>query len=659
MAAFPPLRVVLWLGLALAAGLDAPAADLTIVEHGRPAAVLVVADQSPAVVRYAAEELAWHIEKATGARLPIVGESAPRPQAAWPIYLGDTAAARAAGIAASELAPEVFVLRTSGAALFIVGRDGAGDPVDPRTVGGTLFGVYELLERAWGVRWLWPGELGTFVPKRPTLSLPALDVRAAPRFLQRNVRGGLTFVGSHAALGFSPSAAEDYARAQTVFLRRHRMGQSERLFYRHAFTDWWEKYGREHPDWFQLVKGKRGPVKPGDHYSMCVSNPELHREIVAQWQRRREADPLNAPHYLNVVENGFVGLCECERCRAWDGPQPTDFLDFYPPQSKMALTGKRFVTDRYARFWLAVQREAEKIDPEVVVVAYNYFNYFYHPSPGLKLNSRILVGSYPSSGWYPRTGEENAWFLRQHAGWEATGARLFSRGNYCLDGYAMPHLYPRQFAAEFKEQVRRGLVATDYDALTGQWAVQGPNLYLLMRLQTRPDATADELLGEYYSGFGAAAPHVKACFDYWERYAIEKIPLMQELFADNTTRWRAASRTAHFIYPEECFAPAEKMLAQAAAAAAGDPEARARVAFLQAGLTHARLCVRVAAVLSTARPSPDLEVGRRALRELVAFRAAHERGWIANFNHSAWVEAAGWQLPETANVPAEQFLSTP
>lgn len=647
-ARLPFEGVVVWLLIAARFMLSAAAsenpASLTLVADGRARAVVVTADEPTGVAAYAAQELVYHLEKATGASLEIVPENALRADGMLRIHLGNTRAARAAGIDVAHLAPEVFALRVAGSEVLIAGNDAPGDPLDAATFAGTLLGVYDFLERELGVRWLWPGELGTFVPKRPTLVVAAVDDIVSPRLMQRNVRGGLTLTGKDPRLGFSEAAAEEYAKVQAVFLRRNRMGRSERLFYRHAFTDWWASYGETHPEWFQLVNGKRGPTKPGETYSMCVSNPELHREIVAQWKQRRESDPTNDPRYLNIAENGTVGLCECANCRAWDGPQPADFLDHYPPASKMALTGKRFVTDRYARFWLAVQKEAERVDPEVTIVAYNYFNYFYHPSPEIKLNARILVGSYPSSGWYPRSAAENEWFRRQWAGWRASGARLFSRGNYCLDGYAMPHVYAHQFADEFKEQVRQGMVATDYDALTGQWAVQGPNLYLLMRLHTRPDATADELLAEYYSAFGAAAPQVKECFDYWERYAVAHIEAARVLFADNTTRWRAFAKVAHRLFPEMCFAPAETLLEEAARAVADDPESLARVRFLQAGLTHAKLCSRAAALLSQSEPAVAAEGGAPELDELIAFRRAHEREWIGNLNHSAWTEEASWRL---------------
>jgi hypothetical protein len=62
-------------------------------------------------------------------------------------------------------------------------------------------------------------------------------------------------------------------------------------------------------------------------------------------------------------------------------------------------------------------------------------------------------------------------------------------------------------------------------------------------------------------------------------------------------------------------------------------------------LAHAKLCSQVAGLLTLADPHSTAERGAAALAELVAFRHAHEREWIGNFNHSAWVEDASWMWP--------------
>jgi hypothetical protein len=633
----------------------AETASVPIVRDGREVAVIITADQPNAVARYAAQELVYHVERATGARLAIASESASTNAGATTrIFLGDTRAARAAGIAAAKLAPETFTLRTAAAqnAIFIAGRDDSGEPLDRDTSAGTLFGVYEWLERNVGVRWVWPGELGTHVPATRTIVDRPVDETVSPRFFQRHVRAGLEFKSENRALGFTPAAAAAYAKEQTIFLRRHRFGRSERMSYGHAFTAWWEKYGKEHPEWFQLVNGRRGPTKPGARYSMCVSNPGLHREIVAQWRAKGGAE--RNPSFLNVVENDIVGGCECENCRAWDGPTPADVNKFYAPNFK--VYGARFVSDRYARFELAVQQLAAKENPNVTVIGYVYFNYFQAPTSGVKLNSNVLLGYCPSAGWYPRADDEHAWYQQQWKGWRATGASLFSRTNYFLDGYCMPFIFAHQFADDFQHAARHGMVATDFDSLTGQWGTQGPTLYLLMRLHLRPDAPVDELLAEYYSAFGPAAPEVKACFDYWERYTMDNRAMVMQVFEDRVAiRWRTWAKAAHRVFPPECFPPAEALLASAAKAASTDRTAATRVQFLVAGLTHAKLSAKVARLLTLADPTSTPERGKAALTDLLTFRRANERSWIGNFNHNAWVEDLSWKLSAETKQEPEHY----
>jgi hypothetical protein len=633
-----------------AAGGAAEPAGVPVVAGGTAVAVVVTADNPTATARYAAAELVYHLEKATGVKPAVVTEGAAPATAAARIYLGDCAAARAAGIDVKKLAPEAFALKTATGALFIAGNDGAGDPLDQNTPAGTLFGVYEWLGRDAGVRWLWPGELGTFAPKTATLTAKAVNETVAPHFFQRRVRPGLGFTAEHPALGFTPKAAEQYAKDQAVFLRRHRMGRSERMTYGHAFTDWWAKSGKDHPEWFQLLPtGKRGPAKKDARFSMCVSNPGLQQEVVNRWLAGGGGKA--GRHFINAVENDILGLCDCDKCKALDGPPPPDHLTFYSPKSKVA--GSRFVSDRYAKFWLGVQQRAATHDPDATVIGYVYFNYFQAPTSGVKLNEHVLLGYCPSGGWYPRSADEHEWYQKQWRGWRETGARLFSRTNYFLDGYCMPFVWAHQFADDFRHAATNGMVATDFDSLTGHWATQGPNLYLLVRLHAEPTRPADDLLAEYYAGFGPAAADVKAYFDYWETHTTANGDRTKKTFEDLTaSRWRTWAKAAHAVFPPACFPPAEAMLTKAAAACAGNPEAAARVEFLRKGLEHAKLSARAAALLTLADPTSTPERGRKALEELLTFRRANERSGIDNFNHDAWVEDLSWKLStETKQAP--------
>jgi hypothetical protein len=377
---------------------------------------------------------------------------------------------------------------------------------------------------------------------------------------------------------------------------------------------------------------------------MCVSNPGLQRQIVELWKKAGGADAKSLLT-INACENDILGLCTCAACKASDGAPPKDFTEYYAPESK--VHGSQFVSDRYARFWLSLQQLAARENPDAIVVGYVYFNYFVAPTSGIKLNRNIWLGFCPSGGMYPRSPEEHAWMKRQWTGWAQTGASLFARTNYFLDGYCMPHVFAHQFADEFRHAVQSGIIATDFDSLTGQWSTQGTNLYLLARLHVRPDAPADDLLAEYYQAFGAAAPHVKAYFDYWEKFTMDGRERINGVMRERqASRWRSYAKAADAAFPLTAFAPAEAILQKAAASVAGDQEAAARVEFLRKGLEHTKLCVRVASLVNGARPAAAPEVAKKALDELVAFRRKTERDGIANFSALAWSEGAGWSLPE-------------
>ena len=103
-----------------------------------------------------------------------------------------TAAAAKNGINANEFGREVFVLRVKGDDIFALGGENRGAmpsltrKVSRSTPVGTLYAVYELLERILNVRWLWSGEIGTYIPFTRTVVVErGLDLKVKPA-----LRGG-------------------------------------------------------------------------------------------------------------------------------------------------------------------------------------------------------------------------------------------------------------------------------------------------------------------------------------------------------------------------------------------------------------------------------------------------------------------------------------
>ena len=677
MTTFLALAVMLGLGCCgLQPAMAALAEGIPVVSGvvsnggGRAMATVVLPARAEPIAQYAAEEFVWHVERATGVKLPVVNESAVPESAKTRIYIGSTRGAAEAGINVRTLASEAFVLRTRDGHLFIAAQDGPGAPLDlGNTFSGSLWGVYEVLERGLGVRWLWPGDLGAFIPKTPTLTLGIYDETTPPRFAQRWLNPLINPSSppndGDARLAFSPAERARHGREQMVFLRRHRMGRSADTWFSerssgsgHSFAGWWERYGKEHPEWFQLLPdGRRGPQDPSqpDKVSMCVSNPKLHAKIVELWQAMRAQHP-GEPVNIDVSENDRAALCRCPQCRAWDGPAPE--LNGLPSGLERSYQPMQ-TSDRYARFLKAVQALAAKTDPNVKVHFYAFENYFWPPSPEIALNRNIVIGFVPWfrwAGWFPRPPEEQEWIKQQWLGWQRTGATVYYRPNWFLDGYSMPHIYPHQFADEFQFYARHGMAGTFFDSLQGQWAAQGPNLYLLARIHGRPAAPVDRLLDEFYSGFGPAQEVVREYFDYWEDYSRKNreraARSIQTRHDGKFRRYALYARVADELYPPEVFAPAARILARAKAAAerGPDPECGARIAFLQEGLNHARTCVETARVMNNPRATAAERAA--ALDRLIAYRSGIERLGIANLDRLAQIETESWKDVPGFTAPA-------
>jgi len=657
-----PQTAVLIAALALTA--IAPGLALDITVGGEAKASIVIPDEALPVVAAAAGELQHHVELASGATLPIVSEG-KAPEAGGLIYLGPCRRTLAAGIDPGDLEPNEFVIKLIDGDLFIVGDDTDGQPFwiqhNNRERVGTLFGVYEFLETHLSVRWLWPGDLGTVVPSVLDIQVTAWDQTGAPPLIHSRWReGGKPSAGTQ---GWSSQEVRSrYINAQGRWLRRHRFAMGINMDMHHAFTQWWDRFNEDHPDFFNLLPdGTRRPDPTAwggspSLISMCVSNPEFWKQIVADWDARRT--PQNP--YIDASENDTAGKCTCPKCMAMDVPDPDSDVPF---DERLALAKAAFdngekgweknlgaLSDRYARYYLGVQAEAEKIDPEAVVMGYAYANYA-APPRDTTLNERIIIGIVPPL-MYPWTDEARRTVREQWDGWSATGARLFLRPNYMLDGHNMPIFVARKLGEDFSYAAAHGMIGTDFDSLTGQWSTQGPNLYMLARLHRRPELPVEEVLGEYYSGFGPARDAVRAYFAHWEQVSDA---VTKDLYADAEMHWSYLYRDADRIFTPQVMTRGRELLDQAVAAAKPDAQAAERVAFLDKGLRNVELTLATQRAFRAYKASGNITGFTNAIRALDAYRAEVEADFVANMAYLEWAEARTWdrKMPALMAEPGE------
>lgn len=630
---------------------------VTLVENGQERAVVITATPPSKIAAYAATELIAHVEKATGVRLQVIGEDELADESLCRIFIGVTKEAKSLGYAPDSLTPDTFILRTNGPRLYVFGREEPdADPLRANVPSGTLFGVYELLERYVGVRWMWPGDLGTVVPRHETLAIEGgLNEKQTPRLCFRQIRWHHV---NHAVadykpeierISFSKEGLIAYRNDLEIFLKRNRIGATEpKPKTGHYFCGWWPKYGKEHPEWFMLnEEGVRGPGSKAlverwrlQHVGMCVSNPELQQFLVE--------DAWDGSEDLDLSETDYRAFCHCEHCRSWDVEPPEGY---YPDLHRMGWDGAleglseyddfipMNVSDRYARFWKLMHEKAKERNPNVSVNTYLYWNYF--PAPLQEINLDGVYGEFVpwtrANKWMPMPEEAYEWNKEQWLGWQKTGMRMAYRPNYFHGGYVMPQISTRQAGEFIRFAYKHGMVGVDFDSLLGHWAIKAPMFYIHFRLFWNPELEVNQLRQEYFDAFGPSAPLIEQYTEYWEHHAGEAcVPLDPW---PESGLWSPVR--AHIHYPAESFIPAAALLEEAheLALQSNQMEYANRIAFLQHGLEHARLAGQLMAKLVHGR-APVFDPQRfaeaqQALKDLIAYRRAFEHEYIADYLYAA------------------------
>ena len=659
--------------------------QMTLVENGKARTAIVIPDRPQPCHELAAEELVHHVRKASGAVLEVFRESEAPTGFAGLIYLGNCQASVNAGIAVSAMKPSHFAVRISGRDLFINGKDrmvrgGVGSAWFANWQ-GTLYGVYDFLREELGVRWIFPGDLGEVVPRKSTLTISGTDRSGGPKLLYTDlVEVGRRFPYSHMNAWSGPAAAERYMNAQRRFLLRHGFGSVENMNYTHNFSDYWRRFGKSRPEFFAMVNpGVRSLLKGdgvrGAQTPLCLSNPTLHKQVVDDFEARAPAVSAVRP-FLSVCLNDTPEMCICPECRAWDAPDPAFESSDYWGKGKVLTYRERWslstaawgelnssglhqpsLSDRYAKFCLAVQREAEKEDPKVTLIGFAYSNYV-NPPKMTKLNSRIIMMNVFGL-WFPYTKEMSENFRANWNGWKDAGVKQVYRPNLLHAGANLPIFYARQFAADFNFAYRNGMIASYMDSLIGAFSTQGSTLYTIVRMHWNPELTADGILEEYYSAFGSASKEVRAYFEFWEKHSGRITSAMNERFREENkwNGWRGGmflnyALIAHEICPPDALAEGFRLLEKAEKAAQGHPDDLARVRYLGKGLKDAEFTVRMRLAQIARQKHPGehafLEY-RKAFQKLIRHRRLIENDCVGNIGVWAYREHSGCNWPWKIN----------
>ena len=482
-----------------------------------------------------AKDLQWHLEKISDGKITIYQNEKKVPAGKYIFYLDKAPSKR------TYAKEEGVYTITDKAAYF----HGDLNKVKP----GFYHAVYMFLEDNLGVRW--PNRLQAVYEKRNPVVITRLEDSFKPVFNLRTIRN------------------------QGVWSSRLRCGGFDRPEYGHAFTNWWRKYGKTHPEYFALNYGRRMPAtlsmgkknggdpldiaqalasrKLGEIIALCVSSDAVVDRIIENWKKTK-------PLYINICENDAPDnlSCHCENCMALDVLTPAQQKDW-----------THALADRYIVFANKVLARAREYRKDVKVSMYAY-NASQDAPKKVKPDPAVVIGIVPTD--FTMAGIE-----KYVGSWKKMGLNTFyyrpNRHHYY--DITLPCGYEEHFYNVMQYLIKQNAIGFDYGAaaIGGKKArFLNPHLdlsnYILCKTMQDPGKSFDYWMDHYVSAYGKAAPEVKKYFAYWRQEVWEK------RIRDNVTAITAKGKVFNYgrglywtlgkYYKASDFTESGKFLAEAA-----------------------------------------------------------------------------------------------
>ena len=584
------------------------AAELVLTENGSALAPIILFADAPPRTRDAAVTLADYIEKVSGARPELIeGEPKPLPQCA--VWVGVQPAVKKLfpKIDFDFRHPEETLLAANERHLVIAGRD-RWDPAHREATGrlamktgmqqeyGTANAVYTFLRDHLGVRLLWPAE-EDIVPRR-RVAFATFYERYHPPI---RARSGM-FV--RLSLGDNKEGPDElWARFQRVQL------DSLELLGCHGFGHWWEKYGREHPEYFAAAPdGSRRPIASNPRNTkLCASNPAVWRQWLMEVEEQLRENPTQRVFSVSPNDGYTTGHCVCRNCLAWDHPDGEKVTWGFGGGVKYEGVSQ---SDRDVRFanTLARMLKGRFPDKELYVQLHAY-GLARNPPLGVVPDENVIISSV--ANFHMRSPEARKLPMQQHAGWARMTKHLMWRPNLGSQAglnWGLPDVAMTQAGEDFRFVADNHCRGLFFDLFWFHWATQGPHYYILAHLAWNPYADVQAVMEDYYQrGFGPAAAEVKA---YWTLLEETRMAFVRE----QPSRQRAFNIPQK--YTPELLAQAQTHLDSAASKLAdADERYRRRLQFVRCGLDYTKLVVDTRARMQQleARQSHDAEARARVL----------------------------------------------
>ena len=590
--------------------------ELVLAEKGKSLAPIVLCKDATPLTRKAADELAGYIEKTGGAKPEII-TNAPDPLPEHAIWVGFQPKLKELfpKIDFDFKHPEEILIACDGNNLVIAGRDiwdpaglllrdKRGKPIEGKQQEyGTINAVYTFLQDYLNVRWLWPGDTGEDVLKKDKIAFSPFEHRYHP---QIRARSGIIHYSGLPGGGYGTS--RDWTRQQRLQLSSMEFSGG------HAFSDWWERFHKDHPEYFALQPdGTRSGFPDPRTVKMCHSNPD----VAKQWLKEVEAELTNNPNetvFSASPNDGWAsGHCICEKCREWDHPdgEPRVFSWQGLSQEYVAMSDRDVTfANRCAK--LLKERYPDK-DYYVLMMSYGHSR----PAPvKARPDENVIISCvanfFGRSDLVDRGSTKGVTYKQQYTDWAKMVPKLMWRPNTGSPAgwqQGQPDVSISQTIEDMKFVASNKCIGIFIDGVWEHWATQGPQYYAMAQLAWNPALDARALMEDYYRrGFGKAAGEIKDYWDYLEK-------TREEFVRGERPYWE--------VYNKAFFDKAYGFLDRAAKAVAKEPEKYGkRLEFVRAGLDWTRMIVEVRELMVKVKKSDGEDA--EAVKQVLADWAAME-----------------------------------
>jgi hypothetical protein len=478
----------------------------TLAKDGKTIACITLAETASLPEKTAAHELSTYLAKVTGSEFPIVS---PAGAVGRPVIAVGPGAARAFApeldlrkAGDSGLGEDGIIQKTirspaggHGSSLVLTGAEGSKR--------GTLYAVYEFLEREVGVRWWTHTEESA--PTTPTLTIRPLDVRYRPPFFFREVYSwGIIHIGTTWGHDDSDAAVQDWPKAKFAARLRNNgpgtvlpaslggcyvpMGRGHTLY---PFLPS-EKYFKDHPEWYS----ERGGKRLRDRAQLCMTNDKMLAELAKNVLRKiREKPHLGM---VAVSQNDNQAVCLCANCKALDDAEGSTAASTLYGVNKVAEAVEKEFPDHY-----------------VVTFAYQYTR---KPPKTLRPRPNVLVQfcAIERSAMQPIDSEENRLLMNDLEGWADAAPKLMI-WDYTtnMTSPLTPHPNWPVFGPDFRTYRDNHVVGIFCEGESvGFTDFIGMKVYLMAHLLWDPSRDENAIVDEFLNGYyGEAGPELRQVLD--------------------------------------------------------------------------------------------------------------------------------------------------